>query len=138
MYFQEDHDDNGDQTNDQIRHSIELLTNQKSSLDQITDAILAASTADISETVPTISYDMNSDNESDGIDKLAMSEIEKFRSRQAMRDKELELKRQEKLKEKIIHYEKMKQKGDTASSAALIPPPPVTAAPSAPSEVRRR
>ena len=106
MYFQEDHDDNGDQTNDQIRHSIELLTNQKSSLDQITDAILAASTADISETVPTISYDMNSDNKSDGIDELAMCEIEKFRSRQAMRDKELELKRQEKLKEKIIHCEK--------------------------------
>ena len=67
-----------------------------------------------------------------------MSEIEKFRSRQAMRDKELELKRQEKLKEKIIHYEKMKQRGDTASSTAVIPPPPVTAAPSAPSEVRRR
>jgi hypothetical protein len=116
------------------------LSNQRPSLDQLTDAILAASTTTVSEPAPPSSPTHSDNDDNEGIDKLAMSEIEKFRSRQLMRDKELELKRQEKLKEKIIHYEKMKQRGDTTSTAStsVKPPAPPSSATIEQVESRRR
>lgn len=90
-----------DATIEQIRQNIEaLLSSQQPSIDQMTDRIIASS---------GLSTSLADGKEV--IDSGALSEIEKFRSRQAMRDKELELKRQEKIKEKLIHYEQQsKQK----------------------------
>jgi RNA-binding protein 25 len=76
-------------------------------LDDITDGLLAAATGS-SLPLPALETDAAASIDED-MDPVALSEIEKFRLRQAQRDKELAQKKLSKVSDKILAYQRQQQ-----------------------------